>query len=134
LPAFGAKAKAVDCASDDSGEPAVIGGRWQAPAAHLPFVSHVPGRSMQICAGSALLVGTLVHAPIVPVRAHDLHAVAQAVAQQTPCAQLLDMHSPPAEQKAPFGFRPHELPVQTLPGEQFASAAQAPKHLLPLQA
>ena len=56
--------------------------------------------------------------PIVPDSAHDLQALAQAVAQQTPCAQLPEMHSPPAEQKAPFGFLPHELPTHTLPGEQ----------------
>ena len=55
------------------------------------------------------------------------------VAQQTPCAQLFDAHSAPLEQNAPFGFLPHELPTQTLPAEQFASAVQAPKHWLPLQ-
>ena len=69
-----------------------------------------------------------------PDSAHDLQALAQAVAQQTPCAQLLEMHSAPAEQKAPFGFFPHELLTHTLPGEQLASAVQLPKHLLPLQA
>ena len=94
----------------------------------------VPGLSMHIWDGSGLFAGTLVQAPIVPESAHDRQALAQAVAQQTPWAQLFDMHSAPAEQKAPFGFRPHELPVQTLPVEQFASTAQLPKHLLPLQA
>jgi len=88
----------------------------------------------QVWAGSGLFTGTLVQVPIVPDSAHDRHALAQAVAQQTPCAQLPDMHSPPAEQNAPGGFRPHELPTHTLPGEQFASRAHAPKHLLPLQA
>ncbi|HET6197645.1 MAG TPA: hypothetical protein VFE12_17920 [Acetobacteraceae bacterium] len=73
-------------------------------------------------------------APIVPDSAHDLHADAQAVAQQTPCAQLPDAHSVRSEQKAPFGFGPHEFPTQKLPAEQLASAAQLPKHLLPLQA
>jgi hypothetical protein len=98
------------------------------------LVSQVPGLSMQVCDGSGLFAGTLVQAPIAPDSAHDLQAVAQAVAQQTPCAQLADTHSVPAEQKAPFGFRPQELPVQTLPEEQFASIAQLPKHLVPLQA
>ena len=88
---------------------------------------------MQVCAGSGLLGGTFVHEPMVPDSAQDLHAPAHAVAQQTPCAQLFDMHSAPAEQKAPFGFLPHELFTQTLPVEQFASAVQLPKHLLPLQ-
>ena len=107
---------------------------WQAPAAHLPFVAQVPVMLMQVWAGSGLFTGTLVQVPIVPDSAHDRHALAQAVAQQTPCAQLPDMHSPPAEQNAPGGFNPHELPMHTLPGEQFASRAHAPKHLLPLQA
>jgi len=98
------------------------------------LVPQVPGLSMQVWDGSGLFVGTFVQAPIVPDRAHDRHALAHAVAQQTPWAQLPDMHSAPAEQKAPFGFRPQELPVQTLPGEQFASIAQLPKHLLPLHA
>jgi hypothetical protein len=98
------------------------------------LVSQVPGLSLQIWAGSGLFAPTFVHAPIVPESAHDRQALVQAVAQQTPWAQLLDMHSGPAEQKAPFGFRPQELPVQTLPGEQFASTAQLPKHLVPLHA
>ena len=107
---------------------------WQAPAAHLPFVAQVPVMLTQVWAGSGLFTGTLVQVPIVPDSAHDRHALAQAVAQQTPCAQLPDMHSARSEQNAPGGFRPHELPTHTLPGEQFASRAHAPKHLLPLQA
>jgi len=107
---------------------------WQAPAAHRPFVRQVPVMLTQVWAGSGLFTGTLVQVPIVPDSAHDRHALAQAVAQQTPCAQLPDMHSPAAEQNEPGGFKPHELPTHTLPGEQFASRAQAPKHLLPLQA
>jgi hypothetical protein len=107
---------------------------WHAPAAHLPFVSQVPGLSTHDWAGSGLFVGTFVQAPIEPVSAHDLHALAQAVAQQTPWAQLFDPHSARSEQKAPFGLSPHEFPTHTLPGAQFASAEHAPKHLLPLQA
>jgi hypothetical protein len=98
------------------------------------LVPQVPGRSTHDCAGSGLLAGTFVQDPIVPDSAHDLQALAQAVAQQTPCAQLFDRHSPPAEQKAPFGFFPHELLTHTLPDEQLPSAVQLPKHLLPLQA
>jgi hypothetical protein len=90
--------------------------------------------SMQVWAGSGLLAGTFVQVPIVPDSAHDLQALAQAVAQQTPCAQLFDTHSERSEQKAPFGFFPHELLTQTFPFEQFASAVQLPKHLLPLHA
>jgi hypothetical protein len=107
---------------------------WQAPASHFPLVSQVPDRSTQVWEGSGLLVGTLVQAPIDPDSAHDLQALAQAVAQQTPCAQLSDAHSVLSEQNAPFGFLPQELPTHTLPGAQLTSTAQLPKHLLPLQA
>jgi hypothetical protein len=71
---------------------------------------------------------------MVPDSAHDLQLPLQAVAQQTPCAQVPEAHSAPPPQKAPTGFKPQELALQTLPGEQFASVVQAPKHLLPLQA
>jgi len=87
----------------------------------------------QVWAGSGLFTGTLVQVPIEPDSAHDRHALAQAVEQQTPCAQFPDVHSARSEQNAPGGFRPHELPTQTLPVEQFASTVHAPKHWLPLQ-
>src|SRR3982751_2774213 len=104
------------------------------PAAHFPLAPQVPRLSTRDCAVSGLLAGTFVQAPIVPVSAHDLQALVQAVAQQTPCAQLLDRHSDRSEQKAPFAFFPQELLTQTLPGEQLPSAVQLPKHLLPLHA
>jgi hypothetical protein len=98
------------------------------------LVPQVPTLSTQVIAGSGLLAGTFVQEPIAPDSAHDLHAPAHAVAQQTPCAHVFDRHSVPSEQNAPFGFLPHEFPTQTLPVEQFASAVQLPKHLLPLHA
>jgi hypothetical protein len=107
---------------------------WQAPAAHLPFVPQVPGLSTQVCDGSGLLAGTLVQSPSEFDSAHDLQAVAQAVEQQTPWAQLFEAHSLRSEQKAPIGFSPHELPTQNFPGAQLASAVQTPKHLPPLHA
>ena len=74
------------------------------------------------------------HEPMLPDSAHDLHALVHAVAQHTPCAQLPEMHSARSEHNAPLGFLPHELPVQTLPGVQFASMVQLPKHRAPLHA
>jgi len=62
---------------------------------------------------------------MVLVSAHDLQAPAQAVAQQTPWAQMVEAHSLPSEQDAPFAFLPQELPLHTLPGVQFASLVQA---------
>jgi hypothetical protein len=97
-------------------------------------VSQVPVRSTQVWDGSGLSAGTLVQTPSVPDSAHDLHALAQVVAQQTPWAQLPDPHSVPAEQKAPGGLSPHEFPTHTLPGAQLPSTVQPPKHRGPLHA
>ena len=74
------------------------------------------------------------HWPADPASAHDLHEPVQAVAQQTPCAQMPEAHWVPIEQDAPIGALPHELLVQMLPAEQFASLVQAVKHREPLQA
>jgi len=94
----------------------------------------VAPRSVQVCEGSGVPVGTLVQAPIDPESAHERHELVQAPEQQTPCAQLADTHSSPFAQNAPFGFLPHELLRHRFPVEQFASTAHAPKHWLPLQA
>lgn len=65
------------------------------------------------------------HMPINPGMAHDWQVPVQAVVQQTPCSQFPDPHSMSAPQKAPIGFLPHELLVQTLPVEQLLLAVQA---------
>ncbi len=57
----------------------------------------------------------------------------QAVAQQTPCAQTADWHSALVEQKAPIGFRPHELLVQTFPVEQSVLSLHPEKQRVPSQ-
>jgi len=72
--------------------------------------------------------------PIDVGSAHDLHALAQPLAQQTPWAQMPDVHSRPSAQNAPFSLRPHELSVQTLPLTQLASAVHARKQRAPLHA
>ena len=79
------------------------------------------------------MAATFVQTPMLPVRLQALHALRQAVLQQTPCAQLPVAHSVPEEQDAPIIFGPHELMLQTFGGAQLASAEQLPKHLLPLQ-
>ena len=108
---------------------------WHVPPSHFPLVLQllVP-RSTQVCDGSGTPVGTFVQAPIDPDSAQERHELVQVLEQQTPCAQNVDVHSSPFEQNAPLGFLPHELLRQRLPGEQFASTAQALKHWLPLQA
>jgi hypothetical protein len=108
---------------------------WHAPASHFPSVPQLGAPwSMHVLAGSGAPAGTLVQIPIELDSAHDLQAPAHAVAQHTPWAQLPEAHSVPFEQKAPFVFLPHELPLQTLPGVQLASTVHAAKHFEPLQA
>src|SRR5450432_1955378 len=85
-------------------------------------------------AGSGEPVVTFVHAPSVPVRAHDWQAPTQALSQQTPCAQNVEPHSLPAEQEAPLFLRPHELTLQTLGSRQLPPVGvHALKHVVALQ-
>lgn len=72
--------------------------------------------------------------PIDDGSAHDLHALAQPVAQQTPWAQLPEAHSRLSAQNAPFTLRPHELSAQTLPETHCTSVVHAVKQRAPLQA
>jgi hypothetical protein len=88
----------------------------------------------QTSAGSGESFATFAHTPIDPASAQDLHDVLHAVVQHTPCAQMPEPHSEPSEQKAPIGFTPHVRLVQKVPASQFASAVQASKQRLPLQA
>jgi len=93
-----------------------------------------PPRSLQRPAGSGAPVETFVHAPSVPVMAHDWQAPVQALSQHTPCAQKPEPHSVPAEQDAPGFLRPHELPLQTFGLRQLLPVGvQALKHAVTLQ-
>jgi hypothetical protein len=112
-----------------------VPGRYfsQAPAWHLPSVPQlVAPLSVQLPAGSGP-AATAVHWPMVPVIAHERQAPAQAVAQQTPCAQNVDWHSTLFEQNAPIGLRPQELFVQTFPVEHELLSLQLEKQRAPLQ-
>jgi hypothetical protein len=90
--------------------------------------------SWQLPVGSGWPSGTFEQRPIEVGSAHDLHALAQPVAQQTPCAQFPDEHSCGSAQKAPFGLRPHELSAQTRPLTHWTSLVQAVKQRVPLHA
>jgi hypothetical protein len=106
---------------------------WQAPASHLPLVPQVDcACAWQMPAGSCVPVATFVHTPSMPAM-QDLHAVLQAVSQQTPCAQLPLRHSLGAEQEAPFSLRPHEFAAQVNGGTHWLFAVQALKQRVPLQ-
>ncbi|MES1166214.1 MAG: hypothetical protein ABUR63_10675, partial [Verrucomicrobiota bacterium] len=86
----------------------------------MPFVLHdAPPLSAHAPAGSGAPAPTFLHWPNDPASAHDLHDPVQAVAQQTPWAQIPDAHWVPAEHDAPVGTLPHELLMQVLPVEQF---------------
>ena len=75
--------------------------------------------------GSEAPAGTLVQVPSLPASAHEAQLAVQAVAQQTPWAQMPLPHSLPSPlQLAPFGLKPHDPAVHTAGGAQSASAAQ----------
>jgi hypothetical protein len=107
---------------------------WHAPAWHLPFAPQPAALvSLHTPAGSLAPVTTFVHVPSVPLIAHDWQAPAQALSQQTPCAQNVDVHSAFAEQDAPGPFVPHEFVRQVLGARQSVLSVQALKHAVPLQ-
>jgi hypothetical protein len=62
--------------------------------------------------------------PALPVSAQERHVALQVVAQHTPCAQMLLVHSLAAAQAAPFPLSPQEPPVHTAGATQSASAVQ----------
>jgi hypothetical protein len=110
--------------------------RWHAPASHIPFVPQVEAAcTAQVPDGSGAPVATFEHRPIERASAHDLHAPEHAVAQQTPCAQTPETHSPPFEQKAPFTFLPHDpVASQVLGATQSPSSPHVVKQRAPLHA
>lgn len=69
--------------------------------------------------------GTLVQLPTLPVTEQDLHVPVQAVAQQTPWAQKVELHSLPIVQVAPLGFFPQLIAMQLLGDRQSALVAQS---------
>jgi hypothetical protein len=66
--------------------------------------------------------------PALPAIAHDLQLPVQAVAQQTPSAQWVDLQSPSAPQLAPGGLSPQLPATQKLPVVQSASDEQVVLH------
>ena len=70
--------------------------------------------------------------PIVPVSPHDRQMPTQAVAQQTPCSQNPELHSPAAPQVAPIGFLPQLLERQVFGLVQSAVDAQVIRQVPPV--
>jgi hypothetical protein len=114
----------------------VLGQKRQAPLPlQVPSVPQVVDTVVAHCVAGvgAAPIGTLLHAPTLPVSAHDLHVPVQALLQQTPWAQNVLMHSTPAVHEAPLGFLPHDTLMHELGARHCALVVQALKHLVPLQ-
>jgi len=80
-----------------------------------PSLPQVIAPASAHCMSGSWPAGTLVHVPALPDSAHDLQVPAQVVAQQTPVAQMLELHSPSAPHGAPGGFLP-QLPLMHVAG------------------
>jgi hypothetical protein len=65
----------------------------------------------------------LLQAPTEPATAQERQVPAQAVSQQTPCAQLPELHSAPPVHAAPIDFRP-QLPLLQELGEAQSAAVE----------
>jgi hypothetical protein len=100
-----------------------------------PEPSHVPSPPQVIipssvhCMSGSWPAGTLVQVPALDGSAHDLQLPVQAVEQQTPCAQVPELHSTSLPQVAPTGFLP-QLPwlLQVLGAMQSVSSPQVVLH------
>jgi hypothetical protein len=66
--------------------------------------------------------------PALPVSAHDRHVPVHAIEQQTPCAQMPELHSAPSPHVPPSGFLP-QLPITHVFGAtQSESMVQVVRH------
>jgi len=105
--------------------------RWQPPLpSQTPVVPHdAAPRSLQVDEGSTPPAATLVQVPAVLAEAlHDLQVPVQAVVQQTPWLQMVDLHSAPLEQVRPGSFRPQDPLAQVAGDWQSLSEEHAPAH------
>jgi hypothetical protein len=111
--------------------PAGIG--RQAPAPSQVPLKPQGGVAAQPPCGSIAPAATGLHRPALPATLHAAHVPQLDDEQQTPSTQLPLSHSAFAAQIWPRRFLPHEPPLQTLPGAQSASTAQAARQVTPLQ-
>lgn len=97
------------------------------PQLAAPWSWHVP-------VGSVPPAGTGLQLPALLLRAQERQVPVQPVAQQTPWAQMVLPHSPPAEQIAPLGLSPHDPLMQLAGAAQSASFAHVALQALVSQA
>jgi hypothetical protein len=118
---------------DVSVEPVQLAATQLVPAAYrrqAPMPSQVPSvpqvaavTSVHWFSGSWPL-GTFVQVPTVPEIAQDRQVPVQVVVQQTPWAQLPELHSVSPPHAAPIGLRPQLFPLHTFGDAQSAAVAQ----------
>jgi hypothetical protein len=106
----------------------------QAPAPLQVPSNPQGGAAVQPPCGSLLPAATAVQVPADPETLQAAHVAQLAVPQQTPSTQLPPWHSLPSAQAWPSRLRPHEPPLQTLPGAQSPSLLQTATQAVPLQA
>jgi hypothetical protein len=74
--------------------------------------------------------GTALQVPTVPASAQERQVPAQAVAQQTPSSQNVELHSAAEPQAAPIGFLPQLMAIQVLGDVQSVDAEQLVRQAL----
>jgi len=99
---------------------------WQAPAPlQNPLLPQLVAPASVHWASGSCPDGTLVQVPMLLVSAQDWQVPVQAVLQQYPCAQKLELQSVLAAHAEPIGYLPQLIAVQTLGDEQSVLPAQA---------
>jgi hypothetical protein len=97
---------------------------------HFPAPSQAPSRPQLVAPESAhwpsgsAPAATVVHVPAVPGSAQDWQIPLQAAAQQTPCSQKAELHSPATLHETPSGFLPQLPFTQVLGAEHSAFVVQ----------
>jgi hypothetical protein len=86
--------------------------RQAPPPSQVPSVPQLGAPMSAHWLNGSVPAATEAHVPSVPVRPHDRQMPTQAVAQQTPCSQNPELHSPAAPHVAPIGFLPQLVPLQ----------------------
>jgi hypothetical protein len=102
---------------------------WQPPfPSQVPSVPQVAAVWSAHWPSGSAPEGTLVQAPGLSCSAHDLHVPEHAVEQQTPCAQIPELHWSSPPHTAPIGFLPQLPPTQVLGAMQSASVVHVVRH------
>jgi hypothetical protein len=102
--------------------------RQAPPPSQVPSVPQVPAPWSVHWLNGSSPAATDAQVPTVPVKPHDRQIPMQAVAQQTPCSQKPELHSPAAPHVAPIGFLPQLPEMQVFGLVQSALVVQVVRH------